>query len=84
MKTLRQITSVLVAAGSAAAVFLILSSFISADLALASLVALGVATFAFADYSRPARSLSAPARILRPTLPSESASPVMYSSRRVA
>ena len=84
MKTLLQITSVLVAAGSAAVVFLILSSFISADLALASLVALGVATFAFADYSRPTKSLASPAQILRPALPSESASPVIYSGRRVA
>jgi hypothetical protein len=84
MKTLRQITSVLVAAGSAAAGFLVLSSFISADLALASLVAAGVAAFALSDYSRRTRSLAAPARLLRPSLPSESASPVIYSTRRVA
>ena len=84
MKTLHQITSVLVAAGSTVAGFLILSSFISADLALASLVALGVAVFTLSDYSRSAKSLVVPARILRPALPSESASPVTYSARRAA
>lgn len=84
MKTLQQITSVLVATGSTVAAFLVLSSVISADVALASLIALGVAAFALLDYSRPARSLNAPAQILRPSLPSESASPVAYSNRRAA
>jgi hypothetical protein len=84
MKSLIQITSVLSAASSAVAAFLTLSSLISADLALASLIALGVAAFALFDYSRSARSLAAPARILRPRLPAESASPVTYSARRAA
>ena len=84
MKTLIQITSVLVAAGSTVAAFLTLSSIISADLALASLIAVGVAAFALFDYSRPTRSLTAPAQILRPVLPSESASPVAYAARRAA
>ena len=84
MKTLIQITSVLVAAGSTVAAFLTVSSVVSADLALASLIALGVAAFALFDYSRPAKSLTVSAQILRPVLPSESASPIAYTSRRAA
>ncbi|HEY8995082.1 MAG TPA: hypothetical protein VIM71_10505 [Lacunisphaera sp.] len=84
MKTLHQIASVLLAAGSAAVAFLVLSAFISADLALASLVTVGVAAFALFDYSRSSRSLATPAQILRPSLPSSAASSVTCSVRRAA
>jgi hypothetical protein len=84
MKTLHRFTSALVAAGSAVVALLTLGSFISAELGFASLIALGIAAFALFDYSRSTRSLAAPARILRPALPSESASPVVYSTRRAA
>jgi len=84
MKTLHQIASVLLAAGSAAVAFLVLSAFISADLALASLVAVGVAAFALFDYSRSSRSLTTSAQILRPGLPSVSPSPATCSARRAA
>jgi hypothetical protein len=84
MKTIQFFTSALVATGSTVVALLTLSSVISADFGFASLAALGIAAFALFDYSRPAKSLNQPAQILRPMLPSESASPMTCSARRAA
>jgi hypothetical protein len=84
MKTLHSIASALLVTGSTVVALLTLTSLIPADSGFAGLAALGVAAFALFDYSRPANSLVSSARVLRPTLPSESTSPVVYSARRAA
>ncbi len=84
MKTIHNITSALVAAGSAGLALLTISGFIAADLGFAALAAMGIVGFALFDYARPAKSLRPLAPVLRPVLPSESTSPVVCCARRAA
>jgi hypothetical protein len=84
MKTLHSIPAALLATGSAVVALLTLSSIIPADLGFSGLASLGIAALALFDYSRSTRSLAARPQILRPVLPSDSTSPVVYSVRRAA
>lgn len=84
MKTLHSIVSLLVAAGSAGVALMTLAGFLSAELGFASLAVLGLTAFALFDYARPRRSLEVAAQVLRPSLPTESDSPVAYTARRAA
>jgi len=69
MKTTRNILSIVIAAGAPGVALLALSNFIAVDVALAVIAVSGLLAFAALDYSRTAKSLRAPARILRPVLP---------------
>jgi hypothetical protein len=69
MKTTRNILSIVIAAGAPGVALLAFSNLVTADLALAVLAVSGLLAFAALDYSRTAKSLQAPARILRPALP---------------
>ncbi|HEX2861331.1 MAG TPA: hypothetical protein VHN79_06810 [Lacunisphaera sp.] len=84
MKTIHHLTSALVATGSLGVAVLTLTHFIPADLGFAGLVTLGLAGVMLFDYSRPVASLTVPATILRPVLPSESSSPIVHITRRAA
>lgn len=84
MKTIHNITSALVATGSTGLAFLTISGSIPADLGFAGLAVMGITAFALFDYARPAKSLRPLAPVLRPVLPSESASPVVCCARRAA
>jgi hypothetical protein len=77
MKTIHNLTSALVAAGSAGVALLTISDLVPADLGFAVLTILGIAAFALFDYARPARSLAVAAPALRPELP------VVRSTRRI-
>jgi hypothetical protein len=69
MKTIHNITSVLVAAGTAGVALLTFSGSLSANLGFALLGAFGVAGIALFDYARPVKSLRPLAPVLRPALP---------------
>ena len=69
MKTTRNILSIVIAAGAPGVALLALSNLIAADLALAVIAVSGLVAFAALDYTRTAKSLRAPGRILRPALP---------------
>lgn len=84
MKTIHNITSALVASGSTGLAFLTISGVLPADLGFAALAIMGISAFALFDYARPAKSLRPLAPVLRPVLPSESASPVVCYARRAA
>lgn len=84
MKTIHHITSALIATGSVGLALLTVSGSIPADLGFAALTVMGIAAFALFDYARPTKSLRPLAPVLRPVLPSESASPVVCCARRAA
>jgi hypothetical protein len=84
MKTIHYITSILIAAASPGMAFLALTNLIPASVAFGSIVLLGFAGLVIFDYARPVRSLRPLAPVLRPVLPSESASPVVCCARRAA
>lgn len=69
MKTIRHLTSALVAAGSAGVALLTLSGHIPSELGLATLTVAGIFGFALFDYARPVKSLRPLAPVLRPSLP---------------
>ncbi|AOS45545.1 hypothetical protein Verru16b_02626 [Lacunisphaera limnophila] len=84
MKTIASILSRFVAAGTAAVALLTLTGLVPADLGIATLATLGLAAIALLDYSRPVASLTVPAQILRPTLPSAVKAPAARLTRRAA
>jgi hypothetical protein len=69
MKTTRNLLSIVIAAGAPGVALLALTNLIAADVALAIIAVSGLLAFAALDYSRTAKSLRSPARILRPALP---------------
>lgn len=77
MKTIHNLTSALVAAGSTGLALLTISDLVSAEFGFAVLSILGIAAFALFDYARPARTLAVAAPVLRPALP------VVRCTRRV-
>jgi hypothetical protein len=84
MKTTQVVLSSLVAIGSTSVALVTLVGLIPADFGFATLTVLGLTAFALFDYSRPRQSLVVGSKVLRPSLPSESTSPVAYEVRRAA
>ena len=84
MKTTRNILSIVIAAGAPGVALLAFSNLITADLALAVLAVSGLLAFAALDYSRTTKSLRAPGRILRPTLPLATNGSAACTIRRAA
>jgi hypothetical protein len=68
MKTTRNILSALIAAGTPGVALLALTDRVPADLALASITAVGLVAFAIYDFSRNTASLTVRATVIRPPL----------------
>ena len=84
MKTIRNILSIVIAAGAPGVALLALTNLIAADLALAVIAVSGLVAFAALDYTRTAKSLRAPGRILRPALPLATNGAAACTIRRAA
>lgn len=81
MKTIHNLTSSLIAAGSAGVALLILSDLVPAELGFAILSILGLSGFVLFDYARSVKPLRPLAPVVRPALP-RVATP--HVTRRVA
>ena len=81
MKTIRHVTSFLIAAGSAGVALLTMAGSVPADLGFAVLSVLGLAGFMLFDYARSPKPLRSLAPVVRPALPG---SPTPHVTRRVA
>ena len=68
MKTTRNILTALIAAGIPGVALLAVTDLVSADLALASITAVGLVAFAIYDFSRNTASLTLRAAVIRPPL----------------
>jgi len=68
MKTTRNILTALIAAGIPGVALLAATNLVSADLALASITAVGLVAFAIYDFSRNTASLTVRAAVIRPPL----------------
>jgi hypothetical protein len=68
MKTTRNILTALIAAGIPGVALLAVTNLVSADLALASITAVGLVAFAIYDFSRNTASLTLRAAVIRPPL----------------
>jgi hypothetical protein len=85
MKTISNILPALIAAGAPGVALLALNNLIPADTAIAVIAVGALVGFAAYDYTRTTRSLRAPGRLLRPTLPAATnLAPATCATRRAA
>lgn|GEM_PF-1432064 len=81
MKTIRHVTSALIATGSLGTAFLLLTNSVPADIGFAVLSVLGLAGFILFDYARSTKPLRPLAPVVRPALPGVTPP---HATRRVA